>query len=111
VSPLDAPWLVIENSRDPGELITLTAGGAKYALVFTRADLAASFLLGLDDQVDLTVSTLESWVLKETYLTAASVLGATHVLFDYVRGGQQAQAAPVERVAEFLRSRSVPGNN
>ncbi|HWG84982.1 MAG TPA: DUF3234 domain-containing protein [Deinococcales bacterium] len=111
MSPLDQTWLVIENPSAPGEVVTLSAGAVKYALAFIDPVRAAAFLAGMDDAADLRVGSLESWVLKEAFLAAARVLGATHVLFDYEPGSHSAQAAPIERVADFLRSRAVGGNN
>ncbi len=84
--------------------MTLTAGDTKYALVFTDADLAAIFLHGMNDP-SLQIVSLESWVMKDALLSAAKILGATRVMFDYARGQHAAQSAPLEGLTELIKSR------
>lgn len=111
MTPLDLPWLVIESVEpsNGNDLITLTAAGEKYALAFTDAERIAAFLAGLDDADGLRVATLESFVLKEAYLTAAAYLGATALLFDYCRGDHAAQAATIWLASEHVRSKIGAG--
>ena len=101
---LESAWLVVENRLVPGEVVTVTAAGEKYALVFTAPDLSAAFLAGLEDEA-LGLATLETWVLKESYLTASSTLGVTRVMFDYARGKHDALSAPLEGLLELARAR------
>ena len=103
-NPLEQPWLVVENPTQPGEVITITAGSEKYAPVFTQPDLAAAFLVGLEDPT-LNLATLETWVLKESYLAASSTINVTRVMFDYARGQHNAMSAPLQGLIEFTRSR------
>jgi hypothetical protein len=103
-NPFDATWLVVDNPTVSGELITLTAGATKYALVFTDTDLAAGFLRGMNDP-SLQIVSFESWVMKEAFLSAAKILGATRIMFDYARGQHNAQSAPLEGLTEFIKSR------
>jgi hypothetical protein len=102
MNPLEATWLVFENRAHPGELVTLQAGAEKYALVYTDAALAGAFLADLNDP-DLHTSSLETWVLKDAFLTAAALIGATRVLFDYQRGMHDATSAPLEGLQGFVR--------
>lgn len=104
MSPLDGPWLIIENAREPGELVTITAGSEKYALAFTNAETAAAFLAGLDDDA-LRLGTLETWVLKDAFLTASNAINATRVMFDYASGLHNVQSAPLEGLTDYVRSR------
>jgi hypothetical protein len=103
-NPLEQPWLVIENLVTPGELVTIQSGADKYALVFTQPEGAAVFLHDLNDAA-LQVSSLSNWVLKESYLTAAKLIGASRVMFDYARGRHDAVSAPLVGLIEFARSR------
>ena len=103
-NPFDATWLIPDNPTVSGELVTLTAGETKYALVFTNADLAAVFLHGMNDP-SLQIVSLESWVIKDAFLTAAKILGASRVMFDYARGQHNAQSAPLEGLIEYLKAR------
>ncbi len=99
-----ADWLVIENKVQPGELVTIQAGADKYALVFTSPETAGIFLADLHDDA-LVVSSLANWVLKESYLTAASLIAATRVIFDYRRGQHDAVSAPLPGLLELVRGR------
>jgi hypothetical protein len=101
--------LVIQNLETPGELVTVQAGSDKYALVFTSPEVAAVFLHDLNDEA-LHLSSLESWVLKESYLTAATLIGATRVMFDYRRGQHDAVSAPLPALLEFTRQRIASPN-
>jgi hypothetical protein len=103
-NPFDATWLIPDNPSISGELVTLTSGETKHALVFTDPDLAAVFLHDLNDP-GLQIVSLESWVMKDAFLTAAKILGATRVMFDYLRGQHAAQSAPLERLVEYLKAR------
>jgi hypothetical protein len=103
MSPLDLPWLVIENTVLPGEVITIQAGSEKYALVFTEATAANVFLAELEDQ-RLQLVTLATPVLKESYLHASSLLKATRVMFNYQRGHHHAQSAPLAGLIEYLKN-------
>jgi hypothetical protein len=102
--PFAADWLVVENGAQPGELVTIQAGADKYALVFTDPETAGVFLADLHDEA-LIVSSLANWVLKESYLTAAGLIGATRVIFDYRRGQHDAVSAPLSGLLEFVRGR------
>ena len=104
MSPLDAPWLIVENAREPGELVTIAAGAEKYALAFTHVETAAAFLAGLEDDA-LQIGTLETWVLKDAFLTASRALRATRVMFDYRVGLHAPQSAPLDGLTEYVRSR------
>jgi hypothetical protein len=104
MNPLDAPWLIVENAREPGELLTVTAGSEKYALAFTDAALAAAFLASLEDDA-LRLGTLETWVMKDAFLTASRAIRATRVMFDYRRGAHNAHSAPLEGLTEYVRAR------
>ena len=104
MNPLDAPWLIIENVREPGELVTVTAGAEKYALAFTDVDTAAAFLTGLEDDA-LKIGKLETWVLKDAFLTASNAINATRVMFDYASGLHNVQSAPLEGLTDYVRSR------
>jgi hypothetical protein len=103
-NPVEQTWWIIDNPQVPGELITLTAGEVKYALVFSSAALAQEFLTGLNDS-DLQLATLDSWVMKDAFLTAAKILGATRVMFNYVRGLQTAQSAALESLVDQMKAR------
>ena len=103
-NPFEATWLIPDNRAVSGELVTLTAGETKYALAFTNAELAAVFLHGMNDP-SLRIVSLESWVMKDAFLSAAKILGVTRVIFDYSRGQHAAQSAPLEGVIEYLKAR------
>jgi hypothetical protein len=103
-NPIDSSWWIVDNPVVAGELITLTAGEIKYALVFSNLELASDFLRGMNDP-SLEIVTLETWVMKDTFLTAAKILGTTRVMFNYVRGQQSAQSAPLENLIELMKSR------
>jgi hypothetical protein len=104
MNPLDAPWLFIENVREPGELVTVAAGSEKYALAFTDASTATEFLNGLGDNA-LQISALETWVMKDAFLTASRAIHATRVMFDYRLGLHHVQSAPLEGLSEYVRSK------
>jgi hypothetical protein len=101
---LDGPWLLFENLHQPGELVTVTAGSEKYALAFTDAAIAAAFLKGLDDD-EVHIIRLETWVMKDAFLTVSKAVQATHVMFDYRPGLHHVQSAPLEELSEYIRSR------
>ena len=101
---LEAHWLVIFNQAVAGELVTIQSGIDKYALVFTSSSLAATFLRDLNDP-RLEVSSLESWVLKDAYLTAAELIHATRVMFDYQAGHHDAVSASLEGLRGFVLER------
>ncbi len=103
-NPLEQTWWIIDNPQVAGELITLTAGEVKYALVFSKLEVAQTFLFGLNDS-SLTLVTLNSWVMKDAFLTAAKILGATRVMFDYVPGLQSAPSAALENLIELMHKR------
>jgi hypothetical protein len=103
-NPIDSTWLIVENPIVAGELMTLTAGDIKHALVFTKPEPAAVFLHGMNDP-SLRIVSLESAVMKDSFLTAAKLLGATRVMFDYTSGQQIAQSAPIEGLIERIKSR------
>lgn len=103
-NPIDSTWWIIDNPTVAGELITLTAGEIKYALVFSSLELALDFLHGMNDP-SLNIATLEGWVMKDAFLSAAKILGSTRVMFNYARGQQSAQSAPLENLIELLKSR------
>jgi hypothetical protein len=104
MNPLDGPWLFIENVREPGELVTVTAGTEKYALAFTDAAIATAFLTGLEDDA-LQIGRLETWVMKDAFLTASRAVHATRVMFDYRPGLHNPQSAPLEGLTEYVRSK------
>jgi hypothetical protein len=104
MNPLDGPWLFVENLREPGELVTVTAGSEKYALAFTDAEIAAEFLNGLNDTA-LQIGTLETWVMKDAFLTASRAIHATRVMFNYRPGLHNVQSAPLEGLSEYVRSK------
>ncbi len=104
MNPLDGPWLFIENVREPGELVTVSAGSEKYALAFTDAATAAQFLNGLEDDA-LQIGTLETWVMKDAFLTASKAIHATRVMFDYRPGLHNVQSAPLEGLTEYVQSK------
>lgn len=101
---LEAHWLVIFNRAVAGELVTIQSGVDKYAPVFTSSSLVATFLRDLNDP-RLEVSRLETWVLKDTFLTAAGLIGATRVMFDYQAGQHDAVSAPLEGLRGFVLER------
>jgi hypothetical protein len=103
-NPIEAIWLVLENTAQPGELVTIQSGSEKYALVFTKPESAALFLADLNDP-DLTISSLERPVLKDAFLTAAALISATRVMFDYRSGQHDAVSAPLAGLTEFVRAR------
>jgi hypothetical protein len=103
-NPIDSTWWIVDNPTVAGELITLTAGEIKYALVFGSLESAVAFLHNMNDP-SLNIATLESWVMKDAFLTAAKILGATRIMFDYARGQQSAQSAPLENLIELMKSR------
>ena len=103
-SPIDSNWLIVDNPAVAGELITLTAGEIKYALVFTSLGLALDFLRDMND-ASLKIATLKGWVMKDAFLTAANMLGATRIMFDYAKGQQSAQSAPLENLIELMKSK------
>jgi hypothetical protein len=103
-NPIDATWWVVDNPIVAGELITLTSGEIKYAPVFSNPWLARAFLNGMNDP-SLQIASLESWVMKDAFLTAAKILGATRIMFDYTRGQHSAQSAPLEGLIELMKSR------
>jgi hypothetical protein len=104
MNPLDAPWLFIENVREPGELVTVSAGSEKYALAFTDASTATEFLNGLGDDA-LQISALETWVMKDAFLTASRAIHATRVMFNYRPGLHNVQSTPLEGLTEYVRSK------
>lgn len=110
MNPLDARWLIVENLREPGELVTITAGLEKYTLAFTDAEVAAAFLAGLEDDA-LQIGTLETWVMKDAFLTASRAIHATRVMFDYQRGAHNAHSAPLKGLTEYVRSRIGTGTS
>ncbi len=103
-NPIELSWWIVENPQIAGELITLTAGEIKYALVFSSPPLAQAFLSGMNDS-GLTITSLEGWVMKDAFLTAAKILGATRVMFNYARGQQSAQSAALESLIELMKTR------
>lgn len=103
-NPIDSTWWIVENPTVPGELITLTSGDTKYVLVFTAPEPAAIFLHGMNDP-NLQIVSLEKWPLKDAFLTAAKILGAHRIMFDYARGQQTAQSALLEGLIELMKSR------
>ena len=103
-NPIEATWLVIENRVQPGELVTIQSGSEKYALVFTQPESAAVFLSDLNDS-NLSISSLERPVLKDAFLTAAALIGATRVMFDYRSGQHDTVSAPLAGLTEFMRAR------
>ena len=103
-NPLETHWLVIFNQAVPGELVTIRSGTDKYALVFTDSSLAAVFLRDLNDP-NLQPSSLETWVLKDAFLTAAGLIHATRVMFDYRAGQHDAVSAPLEGLRGFVNER------
>jgi hypothetical protein len=103
-NPIDLTWLIVDNLTVPGELITLISGETKYALVFTNPALAAVFLHGMNDPT-LQIVSLENWVMKDAFLTAAKILGASRIMFDYIRGQHSAQSAPLEGLIELMKLR------
>ncbi len=103
-NPIDSTWWIIDNPTVAGELITLTAGDIKYALVFSNLGHALEFLKGMNES-SLQIASLETWVMKDAFLTAAKILGATRIMFDYARGQQTAQSAPLENLIELIKAR------
>lgn len=103
-NPLELPWLVIFNQVVPGELMTIQSGASKYALVFTELSLAALFLRDLNDP-NLQPSSLKTWVLKDAFLTAAHLIHATRVMFDYEAGRHDVVSAPLDGLRGFVRER------
>jgi hypothetical protein len=103
-NPIDSTWWIVDNPAVAGELITLTAGEIKYALVFSSLKLATDFLRGMNDPT-LQIVSLENSVMKDAFLTAAKILGATRIMFNYVRGQQSAQSAPLENLIELMKKR------
>jgi hypothetical protein len=103
-NPIDSTWWIIDNPAVAGELITLTAGEIKYAPVFSQLEYALEFLNGMNDP-SLQIASLESWVMKDAFLTAANILGATRIMFDYARGQQSAQSAALEHLKELMKAR------
>jgi hypothetical protein len=101
VNPLEQPWLVPENPNAPDERITIHAGSEKYAVAFTDPIKAALFLA---DQRDpgLTLTTFDTWVMKDAFLTAVTMLGVTRVMFDYVPGNQNAMSAPITTLRQWV---------
>jgi hypothetical protein len=104
LNPIDSIWWIVDNPAVAGELITLTAGEVKYALVFSSSPLALDFLHGMNDP-SLQIASLEGWVMKDAFLTAAKILGATRIMFDYAIGQQSAQSAPLENLIELMKAR------
>jgi hypothetical protein len=103
-NPIDSIWWIVENPMVSGELITLIAGEIKYAPVFSQLELALAFLKSMNDP-SLQIVSLETWVMKDTFLTAAKILGASRIMFDYVRGQHSAQSAPLEGLIEAIKPR------
>ena len=103
-NPLETHWLVIFNAAVPGELVTIQTSTDKYALVYTDSSLADTFLRDLNDP-NLQTSSLETWVLKDAFLTAAELIHATRVMFDYMAGQHDAVSAPLEGLRGFVRER------
>jgi hypothetical protein len=101
-NPIDSSWWIVESAEVAGELITLTAGEIKYALVFSDALLAKAFLYSMNDP-SLQIASLETWVMKDAFLTAAKILGATRIMFDYMRGQHSAQSAPLGGLIEAIK--------
>ncbi len=95
MNTIEAAWMYIEGQ--PGEVFSLSTGGTKHALVWTEAELVAEFLLSLED-VSLKISVLENSTLKDAYLRAAMVLGASRVLFNYKRGTHSAQVLEISEL-------------
>jgi hypothetical protein len=103
-NPIDSIWWIVDNPTVTGELITLTAGEIKFALVFSQRDHALEFLRGMNDP-SLQIASLETWVMKDAFLTAARILGATRIMFDYLRGQHSAQSAPLEGLIAAIKPR------
>ena len=103
-NPLETHWLVIFNQAVAGELVTIQTSTEKYALIYTDSSLADTFLRDLND-VNLHLSSLETWVLKDAFLTAAGLIHATRVMFDYKSGQHDAVSAPLEGLRGFVRER------
>jgi hypothetical protein len=101
VNPLEQPWLVPENPSAPDERTTIHAGTEKYAVVFTDPIKAALFLADQRDP-SLTLATFDTWVMKDAFLTAVTMLGVTRVMFDYVPGDQNAVSAPIETLRAWV---------
>jgi hypothetical protein len=101
--PITSQWLIITNPTALDERITLQSGQEKYALIFTQPQTINEFMRDLQDP-SLTTESLETWVLKETYLTTLTRLAVTRVMFDYVRGQHQALSAPLELLRSHCQS-------
>ena len=93
--PISQTWFIISNRLLPDERITIASGQEKYALVFSQKATAKEFMRDLQDP-DLELEALETWVLKETYLTTLTLLSVSRVMFDYVQGQHNALSAPLE---------------
>jgi hypothetical protein len=106
-NPIDSTWWIVENPTVSGELITLRAGEIKYAPVFSQPEYALEFLNSINDP-SLQIASLETWVMKDAFLTAAKILGSTRIIFDYVRGQHSAQSAPLEGLIEAIKPKVGP---
>ncbi len=93
--PISQTWFIISNRILPDERITIQSGQEKYGLVFTQKATAKEFMRDLQDP-NLELEGLETWVLKETYLTTLTLLSVSRVMFDYVQGQHNALSAPLE---------------
>jgi hypothetical protein len=102
VNPLEQPWLVPENPSAPDERVTIHAGGEKYAVAFTDPIKAALFLADQRDS-SLILTTFDTWVMKDAFLTAVTMIKVTRVMFDYVPGNQNAMSAKLETLREWVR--------
>ncbi len=101
MNPLEQPWLVPENPSAPDERTTIHAGGEKYAVAFTDPIKAALFLADQRDP-SLTLTTFGTGVMKDAFLTAVTMLGATRVMFDYVPGDQNAMSASIDTLRQWV---------
>jgi hypothetical protein len=81
----------------------LQSGQEKYALVFTQKAIAQEFMRHLQDK-NLQLEGLETWVLKETFLTTLMLIAVSRVMFDYVQGQHNALSAPLELLRIHCRS-------
>lgn len=99
---LQSSWYGLEDPAAPGEHLTVSTLERRYALTWLNASGAQLFLDKTPSAGGMRPARLETVALKESYLRAVQLLGATDLLMNYQPGGQPAMAIPLPEALRLL---------